>query len=1282
MMTDIKSRMLFYFIILIIISIIIGQQQQQQQHQSSVTIVVLIDYHDPLLKYHLETLIADYEQEWIISSIYLQTNTKLNIETITYQSRYQLKLLEKLCQHLNSTNYLFAITHFRYQSPVFVHGILSQMHIPHMAVSMTTSNATNSYTLHMQTSSEHLSMAIRDIIDHFKWGYDHSKLLFVYEKYQSLGLLSDILRVKNNRQPAIILKALTVDSKESTSGHSILAELRNKADPSKQIIIALSQKSLDEFLMNAQNLGIVSIYYHLLIVGVDARQLNWTHFYESGVQLTSIQLVPNKSIHTYESQQGLMKDALDTVKYILRKLLFDNEYEKERLIPQQECSWKKLFTANSYTTFTQHIGETLLEISKTIKFLGTTGIVDFDQAGFRRSLKLKILDLSDHGMTEIGTWTNTNRLSINQLSVQQMSAIRKHLQVVTREEKPYVVRKVHRNGSVYFEGYCIDMLDEIARRLRFNYSIRIATDSAYGKEEENGQWSGIIGELSRRTADLGIGALTITYPREQVIDFTKPFMSFGITILFRKPLRPRPNLFAFLEPLTVQVWLFMSIAYIGVSLFLFSMARFSPYEWQSPYSCKRHSEYLINRFNIVNCFWFTIGSLMKQTIDYGPRSLSTRVLIGSWWFFSLIMIASYTANLAAFLTTERLKSPIDDIEALAKQTEIKYGPLKGGSTEQFFRSSKIPLYERMWYYMSSRPEVFPETTEEGIEWVKKSKYAFLLESATNEYNVQRHCELMQVGGLIESKSYGIGTTHGSPYRDRISNEIFDIFLRTTSTSSLTMPTSSESLPIAASPDTFNIHNNDYEDLDYRPITREIMSAYLSSRHHRTVTIYHAKVAQKSYGNEKRFFCPPPCVYLSGDGWNSNSDKSCCSSSLSSLYEQEHLCAMIGISEPLYSNEHENYLSNEMQKLSIENGNIKYGSAKTLFISDTDKRKYINLNIKIIYTDNYHSNPYVGLFQSQKIKVISKPSKKKQSIKNAELCIQSGTKIALFNRLRSQNVSTRFLHVDENKQFHASAHEWGSFYIHLVDNDDLSIESNQFSVKEGFIQYGSTVKLVCSITNQSLPYLIIRKVEKNRILIDSDEPVSQLHKCAFEFKNHPSNFIYLSLVNERIVAITGKSCINERFRVDINDAACWTIISTDKAEYTWFEARGPVAHPITPVPIARHIVVDGGGTAATIELNGENFIPGLSVWFGETESPCTEYRSSETMVAEVPQFSSLMPNMSWIQRSISTPIVLVRRDGVIYLTSLIFIYTPQSATIQKISTADDIIPSKSESDFCE
>ena len=58
-----------------------------------------------------------------------------------------------------------------------------------------------------------------------------------------------------------------------------------------------------------------------------------------------------------------------------------------------------------------------------------------------------------------------------------------------------------------------------------------------------------------------------------------------------------------------------------------------------------------------------------------------------WWLFILVVTSSYTANLAAFLTVERMVSPIESAEDLAKQTEIAYGTLDSGSTKEFFRVS-------------------------------------------------------------------------------------------------------------------------------------------------------------------------------------------------------------------------------------------------------------------------------------------------------------------------------------------------------------------------------------------------------------------------------------------------------------------------------------------------------------------------------------------------------------------------------------------------------------------
>lgn len=68
-----------------------------------------------------------------------------------------------------------------------------------------------------------------------------------------------------------------------------------------------------------------------------------------------------------------------------------------------------------------------------------------------------------------------------------------------------------------------------------------------------------------------------------------------------------------------------------------------------------------------------------------PKALSTRILAGSWWCFALVVLSSYTANLAAFLTVERMEAPIGSADDLAKQTRIEYGAVRDGATVAFFQ---------------------------------------------------------------------------------------------------------------------------------------------------------------------------------------------------------------------------------------------------------------------------------------------------------------------------------------------------------------------------------------------------------------------------------------------------------------------------------------------------------------------------------------------------------------------------------------------------------------------
>ncbi|KAF6017885.1 hypothetical protein EB796_023824 [Bugula neritina] len=387
----------------------------------------------------------------------------------------------------------------------------------------------------------------------------------------------------------------------------------------------------------------------------------------------------------------------------------------------------------------------------------------------------------------IGEWNQGVGLNVTKSSEMRMEEIQKDLnnktlRIVVKEEHPLViVRHTDEDGNAIpegsnekFVGYAIDMMTEIGKYLNVSYTYQLVPDGSTGLPLSNGSWTGMIGMLMSNQADLAVGDVTINYERSSVIDFTKPFMNLGISILFKKPDEDPPKLFSFLEPLDNNIWMCMIGAYACVSLFLFIVARFSPYEWKNPHPCNLESDTVENDFTLLNSFWFNIGSLMQQGCELAPKASSTRIIAGVWWFFTLILISSYTANLAAFLTITRMTTPIKNADDLAKQTEIKYGCQFGGSTYRFFKNSKIPTYEKMWNFMSQHPDVFVNKSDLGIAKVKAGNYAYLMESIPLRYQLSQHCDLMEVGGELDSKGFGIGVPKNSPYRDALSNAILSL----------------------------------------------------------------------------------------------------------------------------------------------------------------------------------------------------------------------------------------------------------------------------------------------------------------------------------------------------------------------------------------------------------------------------------------------------------------------------------------------------------------------------
>ncbi|KYB28701.1 Glutamate receptor ionotropic, kainate 1-like Protein [Tribolium castaneum] len=804
-----------------------------------------------------------------------------------------------------------------------IQSICEALDVPHLEARIDFEPLSKDLSINLHPSQEHMNKAFKDLMTFLNW----TKVAIIYEEDYGLFKLQELVKA-----PAAARTEMYIRQAGPTSYRQVLKEVRQKEI--YKLIVDTNPRNIQKFFRAILQLQMNDYRYHYMFTTFDLETFDLEDFKYNSVNITAFRIVDvddpqvKESLEVMEKFQPIGHAILNKSGIIQAEpaLMFDSVYVFAKGLAAMgsikpmnlSCDVEKPWDDGS--SLYNYLGD-------VDDLRGLTGNIEFN-GGKRSNFKLDLLKLKKEEIRKVGQWTPSGGVNITDPNAfYESHAPNITLVVMTREERPYVMVKDEKNltGNARYEGFCIDLLKWIAGQVGFQYTIRLVPDHMYGVyDPDTKEWNGIVRELMEKRADLAVASMTINYARESVIDFTKPFMNLGIGILFKVPTSQPTRLFSFMNPLAVEIWLYVLAAYMLVSFTLFVMARFSPYEWNNPHPCHQESdivenqfsvsnsfwfitgtflrqgsglnpkqssksepsrlfsflnplamniwlymagayvlvsitiwivarfsplewkepelcddcllkkysilfefdehcehdassgigsdaaddlaslpnndndideviesindpclshehadgrtlEILENGFTIGNSFWFAIGSLMQQGSDLNPKATSTRIVGGIWWFFTLIIISSYTANLAAFLTVERMITPIESAQDLADQTDIAYGTLEGGSTMTFFRDSKIGIYQKMWRFMESRkPSVFVKTYEEGVQRVLEGNYAFLMESTMLDYAVQRDCNLTQIGGLLDSKGYGIATPKGSPWRDKISLAILEL----------------------------------------------------------------------------------------------------------------------------------------------------------------------------------------------------------------------------------------------------------------------------------------------------------------------------------------------------------------------------------------------------------------------------------------------------------------------------------------------------------------------------
>ena len=328
-------------------------------------------------------------------------------------------------------------------------------------------------------------------------------------------------------------------------------------------------------------------------------------------------------------------------------------------------------------------------------------------------------------------------------------------------------------SSPQYGGFYNDVINLYVHVLNCTPVIVVASNCEWGRQLENGSWTGIVGQLQNMHVDLAIAPLTVTRDRAEAMDFADfPLQFSGVYGVYKSPGNIPFGVATVAKPFSAGVWSAVVIALFVYPLVIVVHAGMT-HQWSQNSSDKQsracRSVYIINMIkHITNCYTAqlhkTIAVSVTQSINLSPiRKLSLRCFWSAWILFALILVYIWSANITSYLTVIEKSEPISDFEDLL-ESDFKYGFTVGTPTGTFLKNSASKVHRQIYSNALKFRQKWPDLLNARNEMVLQGGYVFIAEEDECKTLVATYCDVMIMDEILYTARYAVGLHRNSAYK--------------------------------------------------------------------------------------------------------------------------------------------------------------------------------------------------------------------------------------------------------------------------------------------------------------------------------------------------------------------------------------------------------------------------------------------------------------------------------------------------------------------------------------